>query len=210
MVRSMTMPEMDAFAHEAERIDRTLEGIGPDVWPRPALGDWNLAELIFHLVRQADRLAAYRTRPVSGETPAVDRVSYCRQTGQLAADVSARAIEGAKDIDPTTLPHLFADAWRRSMETVGGADTLIETVMGPMRTDDYAATRVLELVVHHIDVRRALDLPPDSDPVAARLVTDLLEDMLDGPRPRNLGRTRFILVATGRVPHDDPRFPLVS
>lgn len=206
----MTTPELDAFAHEAERIDAALHGIGRDAWPRAALGDWNLAQLVYHLVRQADRLDAYRTRPLSGDAPAVDRVEYCRRAAALRTDVSARAIDGAAATDPTALPDLFSDAWRRSMETVGEPDTLLETVHGPMRTDEYAATRVLELVVHHIDVRRALDLPPDSDPVAARLVTDLLEDLLDGPRPRNLGRTRFILVATGRLQHDDPRFPLVS
>jgi uncharacterized protein (TIGR03083 family) len=205
----MTVPEMDAFAREAERIDRTLHDIGPDAWDRPALGEWNVAQLVWHLVRQADRLHAYHDRPVSPDAPTVDRVEYCRRAADLAGDVAARAIEGAAGVAPETLPDLFSDAWRRSLRAVADPDALIETVVGPMRTGDYAATRVVELVVHHMDVRRALDLPPDSDPVAARLVTDLLETMLDGPRPRNLGRTRFLLAATGRIPHDDPRFPVL-
>lgn len=206
----MTASEMDAFAREAERIDRTLHDIGRDAWDRPALGEWNVAQLVWHLVRQADRLDAYRDRPLSADAPAIDRVEYCRRAADLAGDVAARAIEGAAGVAPDTLPDLFSDAWRRSLRAATDPDALIETVVGPMRTGEYAATRVVELVVHHMDVRRALDLPPDSDPVAARLVTDLLEAMLDGPRPRNLGRTRFLLAATGRIPHDDPRFPVLS
>jgi len=206
----MTVPEMDAFAHEAQRIDHTLRDIDPQAWDRPALGEWNVAQLVFHLVRQADRLDAYRDRPVRAGEPAVDRLEYSRRAAELAGDVAARAITGAAGVDPATLPALFSDAWQRSQKAATDPDALIETVMGPMRTADYAATRVVELVVHHMDLRRALDLPPDSDPAAARLVTDLLEDLLDGPRPRNLGRTRFILAATGRIPHDDPRFPVLA
>jgi len=206
----MTIPEMEDFANEAERIDRTLHDIEPEDWGRPALGEWNIAQLAFHLVRQADRLDAYRDRPLSADAPAVNRVEYYRRAAEQAADVAARAIEGAADIDLTTLPGLFSDAWQRSMASATDAGALIETVMGPMRTGEFAATRVVELVVHHMDLRRALDLPTNSDPGAARLVINLLEELLVGPRPRNLGRTRFILAATGRIPHDDPRLPVLT
>ncbi len=79
-----------------------------------------------------------------------------------------------------------------------------------MRLDDYTATRVLELVVHHMDLRRALDLPPAPTPAAGLLTMRLLEGLLGSPRPHNLGRTRFILTATGRIPSDDPRFPVLQ
>jgi uncharacterized protein (TIGR03083 family) len=204
----MTMPEMDAFSREAERVERTLRNIGPNDWARPGLGEWNLAELVVHLVRQADLMSAYRDRPLSGATAAVDRFTYYRSAAAMAGDVAARAREAAARVDPATLPERFAEAWRQSVDAAQAADTLIETRLGPMRTDDFAATRVVELVVHHMDVRRALDLPPDADPVAARIAADLLEGMLDGDRPRNLGRTRFILVATGRARSTDPRFPV--
>ena len=204
----MTFPEIDAFSREAERAERTLAAVDPDRWTGPGLGVWTLAELTFHLVRQADRLAAYHDRPVSAEQPALDRFAYCRGAAALSADVAARARDGAAGIDPATLPAAFADAWRASVAAASAPDALIETVMGPMRTDEFTATRVLEVVVHHMDVRRCLDLPPDADPVAARLVTALLEGLLDGGRPRNLGRTRFILAATGRTAVADPRFPV--
>ncbi|HSK97754.1 MAG TPA: maleylpyruvate isomerase N-terminal domain-containing protein [Euzebyales bacterium] len=202
------MAEMDAFAREAGRIERTLGEIDPADWARPGLGEWDLGELVFHLTRQADRLAEYRGRPLSGDRAAVDRFTYYNGAAAMAADIAERAREGAAQVDPISLPGAFATAWRRSAAAATAPDALIETAMGPMRTDDYAATRVVELVVHHMDVRRALDLPPHADAMAARVVAAVLEGMLDGDRPRNLGRTRFILVATGRTPHDDPRFPV--
>jgi uncharacterized protein (TIGR03083 family) len=206
---SMAMPEMDAFAREAGRIERTLAEVGPGDWTRHGLGEWNLGELVFHLIRQADRLAEYRDRPLSGDRAVIDRYTYYRTGAAMAADIANRTREGAARVEPESLPDSFAVAWRRSAESVATPDALIETVMGPMRADDYAATRVVELVVHHMDVRRALDLPPHADAMAARVVAAVLEGMLDGDRPRNLGRTRFILVATGRTPHDDPRFPVL-
>jgi uncharacterized protein (TIGR03083 family) len=205
----MTVAEMDAFAREAGRIERTLRDVGADDWARPALGEWTLAELVVHLTRQADRLAEYRDRPLSDDHPAVDRYTYYRTAPGMAAGIAQRARDAAAQVAPASLPDAFAEAWRRSAAAVTTPDALIETVMGPMRTADYAATRVVELVVHHMDVRRALDLPPGADAMAARVVADVLEHMLEGDRPRNLGRTRFILAATGRIPHDDPRFPVL-
>lgn len=205
----MGFAEIDAFAREAERVEQTLDRIGPDDWARPGLGSWTLAELVFHLVRQADRLAVYRERPLSDDHAVSDRVAYLRGTADLAADVAARARDGAAQVDPATLPARFAEAWRQSVAAAPDPDALIETIAGPMRTADYAATRVVELVVHHMDVRRALDVPPEPDVGAAMLVVNLLEDLLDGQRPRNLGRIRFILAATGRILSNDPRLPLL-
>lgn len=205
---SGVLTEMDAFVREAGRIEDTLRQVDPADWSRPGLGEWNLHELVAHLIRQADLLAAYRDRPLSGDRPAVDRTTYYRTAAEMAAAVAQRAREGAEQIAPEALPDAFTDAWRRSVAAVTTADALIETTMGPMRTDDFAATRVVELVVHHMDIRRALDQPPSADATAARLTAAFLEDMLNGPRPRNLGRTRFILAATGRTPSDDPRLPV--
>jgi uncharacterized protein (TIGR03083 family) len=204
------MHEIDAFAREAERIEHTLHTIGPDDWGRHGLGEWTLAELVVHLVRQAAHLEVYRDDPLSAPSATADRVTYYLGAADLAASIATRARESAAHVDPTTLPQQFAGAWRRSVGSATTAEALIETARGPMRTDDFAATRVVELVVHHMDVRRALDLPPDADPTAAQLTADVLEGMLDGDRPRNLGRTRFILAATGRTPSDDPRLPVFT
>lgn len=206
----MAYPELDAFIAEAGRIEPTMRTITAAAWQRPGLGEWTIAELVSHLIRQADRIDAYLDRPLSAEDAVADRRTYFEGSESIAAQIAERARAAAKGSDPATFPQRFADAWRRSAQraTSAGPERLIETLKGPMRLDEFTATRVVELVVHHMDLRHALDLPADADPGAARLTMDLLERMLGRPRPRNLGRTRFILAATGRIASEHPDLPV--
>ena len=205
----MTFAELTAFDAECRLMSQTLAGITE--WHAPALGQWNVAQLVAHTVRATTRIPAYLQEPVSGP-PVVDRVEYFRYDAAAEAPaIAQRAIDEAAAIEPAQLPQAFTAGHAATMgaaEDVGPAHVLF-TIMGAMRLDEYLATRVLEVVVHHMDLRAALDLPPSSDPAAARLVMQILEGLLGGPRPRNLGRTRFIQVATGRLPSDDPRFPVL-
>jgi len=202
-----------AFAAEAARVEATLAGVPQDAWSRRGLGEWTVVELVAHLVRAADRVDAYLDVPLEGDVLACDRIGYWR--ADLVAEAPAiaqRAREAAAGVSPAELVDAFAAGWRRSLQRASDLppDEPLQTVRGPMALDDFVATRVLELVIHHMDLRRALDQPPAADPDAARMVAADLEAMLGSPRPRNMGRDRFLLVATGRLPSDDPRFPLLS
>ncbi len=205
--------ETEAFRAECAAVDTTLARVPPDAWGRHALGSWNLAELVAHLIRCVTRVTAYADQPVEAERPDVDRFTYYRyDAAAVAPGVAARAVEEASRLRTEDLPRLFAEGWRAEADLVAElpADRLLATIQGAMRLDEYLATRVLEVTIHHLDVRAALDLPATPTPEAGALVSDLLEGMLDGPRPRNLGRVRFLLTATGRLPSNDPRFPLVG
>lgn len=205
----MTFAELAAFDAECRVVSSTLGGIR--TWDGPALGQWNVAQLVAHTVRATTRFPAYLLQPVSGP-PVVDRIGYFRYDAAAEAPaIAQRAIDDAAAIDPAQLPAAFAAGHAATLAAArdAGPERVLFTVMGAMRADEYLATRVLEVVVHHMDLRAALDLPPASDPAAARLVMQILEGLLGGPRPRNLGRTRFIQVATGRLPSDDPRFPVL-
>ena len=209
----MQNPELAAFRAECAAVDATLATVPSPAWAAPALGSWTLAELVAHLIRQVTRLTAYAGEPVGDAEPSVDRFGYYRYNhAAMAPDVAARAVQEARKVDAETLPALFAESWPDDAELAADlpADRLVATIRGAMRADEYLATRVLEVTIHHLDLRAALDLPPTPTPEAGALVMALLEGMLDGPRPRNLGRVRFLLTATGRIPSDDPRFPLVG
>ncbi|HVM18571.1 MAG TPA: maleylpyruvate isomerase family mycothiol-dependent enzyme [Egibacteraceae bacterium] len=203
--------ENAAFAQECATIEETLRAVPADAWGRPALGEWDLSQLVAHLVRGAGRVPAYLGQPVDGE-PGVDRVEYWRFDADAESPgVAQRAIDEAAGVDPATWPQRFADTWPAAVAAAdeAGPDRILTTFRGPMRLDEYVATRVLEVVVHHMDVRAALDLPPVATPAAARLTMAMLEGLLGEPRPRNMGRTRFIQAGTGRISVDDPRFPLL-
>jgi uncharacterized protein (TIGR03083 family) len=203
--------EISAFAEECAAVDATLAGIEAGDWDRPALGEWSVAELVAHLIRAANRIDVFLQQGSTG--PAVhDRVSYFKfDLAAHAPAIAQRAREEAAAVTPAELPARFAAGWRASVTRAVAlpGDHVRATVRGPMRLDEYAATRVLELVVHHMDLRAALDIPPVTTPAAGRLTMHILEGLLGSPRPRNLGRTRFILTATGRLPSDDKRFPVL-
>ncbi len=209
----MDIPELAAFEAECRAIAATLADITPDAWSGPGLGEWNLHELTVHLIGSAARLSEYAQQPLTGDEPVCDRVEYWRM--DLVAEapaVAERARQRAAGIPPERVTTAFDEAWSATAEVVRtrGPAALVNTLRGPMRMDEYLATRVVEMCIHHIDVRSALDLPAAATPEASRMTMELLEALLGGPRPRNLGRIRFILAATGRVPSDDPRFPVLS
>lgn len=206
------MRELDALQAECEQVEATLRALPADAWQRPGLGEWTVHQLCVHLTRGVGRLGAYLDQPVEGEA-VKDRVSYFQyDAAAIAPGVAARAAKEAEALPPEQVGQAFADVWRDSVAKGRAVDAhrVMATPFGAMHVQEYTATRVLEAVVHHLDLRRALDRPADPDPVAADIVTEILEGLLDGPRPRNLGRERFIMVATGRIPHDDPRFPVLG
>lgn len=208
----MAFPEIEAFAEACAATDETLTDVPADAWERPALGSWNVAQLTAHLLRAATRITEYLPRPVEGE-PVVDRAEYFRYDADAESPgIAQRAVEDATQVDPVEMPGQFAAAWRASLAAANdhGPEQVISTFRGPMRLDEFTATRVLEVVVHHVDLRVALDLPPVVTPVAGRMTMALLEQLLGGPRPRNMGRTRFIQAATGRIAADDPRLPVLQ
>jgi len=205
--------ELDAFTDECAAVDATLADVPAAAWARPALGSWTLAELLAHLVRGVTRLTAYADEPVDPAAAVVDRVAYYRYDAAATAPaVARRAVDLAREVDAETLPALFAEGWREDAQVAAElpADRLVASARGPIRVDEFLATRVLEVVIHHADVRAALDLAPGPTPVAGRMAADLLEGLLGAPRPRNLGRVRFLLAATGRIPSDDPRLPVLT
>lgn len=205
--------ELDAFAAECQTAEATLHDIPDEAWSLPGLGEWNLAELVAHLTRGAGRLSEYADeRRGHEEEPVCDRVSYWLDDLEAEAPaIAERARQAAAAVTPTEWPDRFARAWRASASAVEqlGPEAVIPTLRGPMQVVEYLATRVLEVTVHHADVRSALDLPPVGMIEAEQITQAILELLLDGPRPRNLGRHRFILAATGRTTFDDPRFPVL-
>ena len=207
----MPFVELEAFAQECAAAEATLAEVPDGAWKAPGLGTWNLAELVTHLVRGVTRITEYLPLPAADE-PAVDRVTYYRYDVEAESPgVAQRAVDEAAQIDPPTLPGRFGAGWMASAAAARdhGPDQLLTTFRGTMRLDEYLATRVVEVVIHHIDVRMALDLPPASTPGAARMTMAILESLLGGPRPRAMGRSRFLLAATGRLAVDDERFPVL-
>ena len=184
-----------AFAEAAGWFVRTTALVG-DRWAEPGLGGWDVRALVGHTSRSLLTVEAYLARPAeTAEVPSA--ADYFRATRAMAADpaVAQRGRDAGTALgeDPAAA---VVEIAARVVPLVDAQDggTLLTTIAGGMRLEDYLPTRTFELAVHTSDLARALDAPLDVPATAAtqalRLVTELVvSDGRAGP---------LLLAATGR------------
>jgi hypothetical protein len=194
---------VDVFAAEARAVEAAIRRVPAEAWGQPGLGSWSVAELVAHLVRAADRVPASLAVPLpDGTDPAVDAVGYLTWTAEeraeLAVGVAQRSVDDAARIGVDGLPGAFAEAWRETVRLVGanGEAVVLETLRGPVHLGEYLA----------------LGWGPAPTAEGLAMAAGLLDRLLGGPRPAGLAAedVPFVLAATGREPHDDPRLPVLS
>ncbi|MBW3621225.1 MAG: maleylpyruvate isomerase N-terminal domain-containing protein [Actinobacteria bacterium] len=206
---------MGALRMEGDALAGVVAAMTADDLDRPTrLGDWTVQQLVAHLVRGIDRIPAYLAadEPPEAETDWLDYWSRAAETDP--AGVSQRAREFAQAINGRRV----RDVWRDTLEVAVGeahaapADRLVGTPFGGIRLDHYLPTRVLEVTVHGLDLRAALGLEEVATPLALGITTEVLDELLEGPRPDDVGGdpVAWILAATGRRPSDDPRLPVLT
>jgi hypothetical protein len=107
-------------------------------------------------------------------------------------------------------------------KTVEGARSMAPDTVGPgyyalMRLDEFVASRVVEAVVHGLDLTDALGREPMCTPegvaVTAAILDELLARRTVPGRPADLASDdlAWVRAASGRGPaHPDPRLPLIG
>jgi hypothetical protein len=84
-----------------------------------------------------------------------------------------------------------------------------------MRLDEFVASRVVEAVVHGLDLTDALGRDPIATPAGIAATAAILEELLARRtvtgRPTDLGDDlAWVRAASGRSEHPDPRLPLIG
>jgi len=154
----------DAFYEEAGALFVGLVARVPDdAWHRPALGAWDVRDLVGHTSRSFVTVLTYLDgRPAEAAVPSASAY-YVATTAVLASsdpgaiDERARAAGRALGDDPLAA---VRDLRERTLARLADAepDDLMASIVGGIRVRDYLPTRVLELVVHSRDLARALGL----------------------------------------------------
>jgi uncharacterized protein (TIGR03083 family) len=185
-----------AFSDAAGSFLRTVSLV-EDRWAEPGLGEWDVRALVGHTSRSLLTVEAYLARPAqTAEIPSA--ADYFRATRAMAAGPAvAQRGRDAGDALGDEPASAVAEIAARVVPLVDAQDggTLLTTIAGGMRLEDYLPTRTFELAVHTSDLARALDEPLDVPATSAvqalRLVTELAAgDGRAGP---------LLLAATGRT-----------
>lgn len=192
---------------ELGQVEQGFRGLAEADWATPTKlrpldetkPPWTLFELAGQVGR--DRVRFF-ILPRSEVAPVVYDYAYTMVEGKAPAQM------------PDVLAATFA-------KTVEGARSMAPDTVGPgyyalMRLDEFVASRVVEAVVHGLDLTDALGREPMATPegvaVAAAILDDLLARKTVAGRPPDLGDDMaWVRAASGRGPeHPDPRLPLIG
>jgi hypothetical protein len=151
-----------------------VHGIPADRWDGPGLGEWDLRALVGHASRSLITVSTYLVQAAEREDVASPQDYYAQireYASKLgAADIIERGRQAGRDLghDPAATVDVLL---QRVLDELSDAGNPLIAVIGGLgiRLHNYLLTRIFELVVHGLDIARAVDI---SFPLAA----DVLEE----------------------------------
>jgi hypothetical protein len=203
--RARSYEEMvDALAEEGlPALQGKLSDLTSQNWERPTLlqppdadkPPWTVLQLAAHFDVFMELTMGLVAEPMSAQ-PVVDRASfYISVSDRSKVSPFKQALEAIR-----TTP----------------SDTIGPGFFGPMRLDEFVATRLVETQVHGMDLTDALGAPLLSMPRVTTMAAEVLDEVLARRvvpgRPADLegDDLAFIRAAAGRGEHPDPRLPVVG
>ena len=217
---------VDALAEGLQALEETLAGLPEEDWarptllrhPDPGLPPWSVLELASHFDVFMGITLGLVAEAQAGQ-PSLDRVSF-----GIAVSDSSQApilyqymIDHAKGHTPATMLETVRATFKQALAAARTTppDTIGPAFYGLMRLDEFVATRVVEAVVHGMDLTDALGRPPLAMPRATPIAAEILDEALARTkvpgRPADLtgDDLAFIRAAAGRGEHPDARLPVI-
>lgn len=213
------------LADELSRVEHVFRKLTPQEWARPtrlvpvdtSLPHWTVFELAGHF-----DIAIGLTRMLiegRGDShPARDRTSFFinprSETGPVVYEYAYTMVQGkTPDQMPAALAETFARTYEECLSVP--ADTVGPGYFAPMRVDEFAASRIVEAVVHGLDLTMTLGREPVASEQGIAATAAILDDLLArrtvGRRPADLtDDLAWVLAASGRADHPDNRLPLIG
>ncbi len=210
---------------ELAAVERVFGGLSDDEWRLPtklvpldpALPHWTVFELAGHF-DIAIGLTRMLIAGAGASQPARDRTSFFinprSETAPVVYDYAYKMVEGKTPADmPGVLHETFSQTVAEARAVPAG--TVGPGYFAPMRVDEFVASRIVEAVVHGIDLTQALGRDPiataDGIAATAAILDDLLARRTVPGRPPHLpDDLDWILAASGRAEPSDNRLPLIG
>ncbi len=228
--RARSYDEMvDALATEGlPPLQDTLTGLAPQDWQRPTLlqppdpqqPPWTVLQLAAHFDVFMGLTLGLVAEPMSAQ-PVVDRASFyisVSDRSKVSPVIYQYIVDHAQGHTPATILDKINETFTQALEAIKTTppDSIGPGFFGPMRLDEFVATRLVETRVHGLDLTDALGMPPLPMPRTTTMAAEVLEEVLARRavpgRPADLegDDLAFIRAAAGRGEHPDPRLPVVG
>jgi len=178
---------------------------------------WTLFELAGHFdisIGLARMLIADQQRGQVGR----DRVSFFifsrAEVAPVVYDYAYTMVDGKR---PGQMADVLGETFGKTIEEARGTppDTVGSGYYALMRLGEFIPSRVVEAVVHGMDLTDALGhdsiATPEGLAMTAAILDELLARRTVGGRPGDLSDdVAWVRAASGRSPHPDPRLPLIG
>jgi hypothetical protein len=204
---------------ELRGVEQAFRELTDEQWQAPtklrpldeAKPHWTVFELAGHFDISIGLTVMLMAEPQSGQVGR-DRTSFFifprSEVAPVVYDYAYKMVEGKT---PRQMPDVLHQTFTRTIE---GARTMAPDTVGPgyyalMRLDEFVASRVVEAVVHGIDLTDAIGREPIATPegvaVAAGILDDLLARKTVPGRPADLADDlAWVRAASGRAEHPIP------
>ena len=216
---------IDTLEAELHGVESVFRGLGERDWkattklvPLDAtLKHWTVFELAGHFDISIGLARMLMAKPEQGQ-PGRDRVSFFifprSEVAPVVYDYAYKMVEGKT---PADMPDVLHETFTKTIEEA--RKTPPETV-GPgyyalMRTDEFITSRILEAVVHGMDLTDALGRDSIATPAGIVATAQILDELLArrtvAGRPKDLANdVAWVRAASGRAEHLDPRLPIIG
>jgi hypothetical protein len=210
---------------ELAAVQRVFAGLSDDEWRLPTklvpvdpeLPHWTVFELAGHFDISLG-LTRMLIAGAEASQPARDRTSFFinprSETGPVVYDYAYTMVQGKTPADmPGVLQETFSKTVAEARAVPAG--TVGPGYFAPMRVDEFVASRIVEAVVHGIDLTQALGRDSIATAAGVAATAAILDDLLARRtipgRPAELADDLdWILAASGRAESSDNRLPLIG
>ena len=204
----------EVFRHLSDEEWRTPTLLQPPDATRP---HWTLFELAGHF----DISIGLTRMLISSKEPGQvgrDRVSFFifprSEVAPVVYDYAYTMVEGKT---PAQMPDVLLETFSKTIDEASttAPDTVGSGYYALMRLDEFVPSRVVEAVVHGLDLTDALGRPSIASSEAVTLTAGILDELLArrtvAGRPSDLvDDIAWVRAASGRTEHPDPRLPLIG
>jgi hypothetical protein len=210
---------------ELGRVEQAFRDLTREQWRTPtklqplddAQPHWTVFELAGHFAISIGLTVMLMAEPQDGQVGR-DRTSFFifprAEVAPVVYDYAFKMVEGKT---PEQMPDVLHETFAK---TVQGAQSMAPDTVGPgyyalMRLDEFVPSRVVEAVVHGLDLTDAVGRDPIATPAGVALTAAILDDLLArktvAGRPDDLtDDLAWVRAASGRGQHPDPRLPLIG